>query len=132
MARAPGFEHVAWDATETVPVTTLDALIAEHGSPRLIKIDVEGFEAEALRGLSRAVPWIAFEYLPAALDVAAACLDRLEALGDYRYNLVPGERLAFALPDWLRAPALRAALAERARDGRSGDVYARLTAPDVA
>ncbi len=128
MAGAPGFAHVRWDAAETVPVTTLDALIAEHGAPRLVKIDVEGFEAEALRGLSRPVPWVAFEYLPAALDVARACLDRLETLGRYRYNLVAGERGAFALPDWTDAAAFGASLDARARDGRSGDVYARLDA----
>jgi FkbM family methyltransferase len=126
MAAAPGFGHVAWDAAETVPVTTLDALIAEHGAPRLIKIDAEGFEADVLAGLSRPVPWVSFEYLPAAPEVADAALDRLAALGDYRFNLVTGERLAFALPAWRSAAGLRAALAARAGDGRSGDVYARL------
>ena len=132
MADAPGFEHVRWDAAETVSVTTLDALIAAHGLPRLVKIDVEGYEAEVLRGLSRPVRWIAFEYLPAALDVAAACLDRLEALGRYRYNLVPGEAGAFALPAWTDAAGISAALGDRAKDGRSGDVYARLEAADAA
>lgn len=128
MRDAPGFGHVRWDAAETVEVTTLDALIAGHGLPRLIKIDIEGHEAEALRGLSQPVAWIAFEYLPAALDVAHACLDRLETLGRYRYNLVTGERAAFALPDWTDAAGLRAAVEARAPTGRSGDVYARLDA----
>ncbi len=126
MADAPGFAHVAWDASEEVEVTTLDALIAAHGAPRLIKIDVEGHEAEVLRGLSLPVPWVAFEYLPAALDVAMDCVARLERLGRYRYNLATGESRSLALPDWLDAAALRATLSERARDGRSGDVYARL------
>ncbi len=125
MAGAPGFAQVVWDAWETVPVTTLDALIAQHGRPRLIKIDVEGFEAEVLRGLSQPAPWVAFEYLPAALDVAHACLDRLEALAPYRYNFVEGERLTFTLPRWETAAALRAVLVARAAGGRSGDVYAR-------
>jgi FkbM family methyltransferase len=128
LAAAPGFERVAWDAEEIVPVTTLDALIAEHGAPRLIKIDVEGFEAEVLAGLSRPVDWVAFEYLPAALDVAHACVDRLEALAPRRYNLARGETVGFALPRWERAAGLRAALAEFARDCRSGDVYARAEA----
>ena len=127
---APGFEHVQWDAEERVPVTTLDALIAEYGRPRLIKLDIEGHEAEALRGLGAPVPWIAFEYLPAALDVAMACLDRLDALGRWRCNLVEGERRAFSLADWLPTAEMRAELAARAASGRSGDVYARLEDAD--
>ena len=66
MRRAPGFEGVDWDAAETVEVTTLDRLIADHGLPRFVKIDVEGAEAEVLAGLSHAVAWIAFESLPAS------------------------------------------------------------------
>ena len=84
--------------------------------------------AEVLAGLSHPVPWIAFEYLPAALPVAEACLVRLTALGPYTFNLVVGEACGFALPVWLDAPAFRAALTARAADGRSGDVYARLDA----
>jgi FkbM family methyltransferase len=44
-----------------VKVVTLDALIAQHGTPHYIKIDVEGFELEVIRGLSKPVPFISFE-----------------------------------------------------------------------
>ena len=42
---APGWEGQHWDKSIRVPMTTLDALIATHGVPAFIKIDVEGFEA---------------------------------------------------------------------------------------
>ncbi len=125
MHAAEGFGHVVWDGTETVQVTTLDALAAEHGLPRFVKIDVEGFEAEVLAGLSRPVDWIAFEYLPALPEVAAACVARLARLADYRFNLVRGEAPVFALDAWLGAEAIGAALAGNLAPGRSGDVYAR-------
>jgi FkbM family methyltransferase len=123
MHGAPGFGGVRWDAAETVEVTTLDALIAAHGRPRFAKIDVEGFEAEVLAGLSQPLPWLAVEYLPEAAEVAAACVERLAALGDYAFNLVPGETATFALPRWLGPEAIGAALASARR---SGDLYARL------
>src|SRR5947207_219843 len=50
---AGGWEGQVWDATVQVPCTTLDALIGEHGPPAFAKIDVEGFEAAVLAGLSR-------------------------------------------------------------------------------
>ncbi len=53
-AGAKGWEGQRWDERVRVPMTTLDALIARHGVPAFAKIDVEGFEAEALAGLTRA------------------------------------------------------------------------------
>ena len=125
MRAAPGFAGVRWDATETVEVTTLDALIAAHGLPRFVKIDVEGAEAEVLAGLGQPVDWLAFEVLPAAPEAADACLTRLAGLGTYAFNLVPGEAAAFALDRWLDADAIARELRRRAGDGRAGDVYAR-------
>src|SRR5262249_15363875 len=60
-AGAPGWEGQAWTRMVRVPVTTLDALIARHGLPAFIKIDIEGFEAEALAGLTKPVPALSFE-----------------------------------------------------------------------
>jgi FkbM family methyltransferase len=128
-ARAmPGFEHVRWDDRAEVAVTTLDHMIALHGVPDYIKIDVEGFEPEVLAGLGQAVALISFEYLPALQDVSLRVLDRLEVLGQYEFNIVHGENAGFDWPEWQDADHLRAWLAQQHPDSGSGDVYARLIA----
>jgi hypothetical protein len=89
-----------------------------------VKIDVEGFEAEVLAGLTTPVRALSFEYLPAARTVALECIDRLTALGRYRYNWSPGESHRLTEPRWLDSARMRAWLAELPPDAPSGDVYA--------
>jgi FkbM family methyltransferase len=74
----------------TVAVTTLDSLIAEFGVPDFVKIDVEGFEPEVMKGLSRPVPLISFEYGAEAGfgQRLMACLSRLAELSEIRINAV--------------------------------------------
>ncbi|MFC5067244.1 FkbM family methyltransferase [Flaviflagellibacter deserti] len=124
----PGFGAVNWDGTHRVKVTTLDAMIAEHGLPRFCKIDVEGFEADVLRGLSRPIPCIAFEYLPAVLDRAETCVNLIAQLGDYRFNRVRGESFTFASRNWVPAATMIEHLKLLRSSRSSGDIYARLVA----
>jgi len=120
------FSRVRWDASIEVPVTTLDDLIAAHGEPAFCKIDVEGFETEVLRGLSRPLRAMSFEYLPQAHDAGMTALDVVRRLGDYEYNYSAIETMDFASSAWLDANELVALLETVRPKGRSGDVYARL------
>jgi FkbM family methyltransferase len=122
--RDPGFADVTWTPGQRVEVTTLDALIERFGVPEFAKIDVEGYEAEVLAGLSTPIRALSFEYLPASRAVAVACIDRLEALARYRYNWSLGESHRLAGERWLDAAALRAHLAALPDRAPSGDVYA--------
>jgi len=119
------FARVRWDSSVDVEVTTLDDLIARHGEPAFCKIDVEGFEVDVLKGLTRPLPALSFEYLPPAHDAALQALDLVERLGRYRYNYSPVETMRWASEHWLDAGDL-ARLLDRFRPlGRSADVYAR-------
>jgi FkbM family methyltransferase len=124
-----GFASVRWRMREWVAVTTLDALIAEHGLPAFTKIDVEGFEVEVLAGLSRPLPALSVEYVTAALDGALAVLDRLQALGSYAFNRSDGESLRLLHQRWRTAAEMREELRQLPVEAGSGDLYARLEPP---
>ncbi|MBE0489211.1 MAG: FkbM family methyltransferase [Halomonas sp.] len=130
-ARNPGFRDVRWESRQRVTVTTLDALIADYGTPRFCKIDVEGFEAEVLAGLSTPLEGLSVEFVAGALEVSRRCVIRLAELGDYRFNAIEGERREFLWPAWCTADATLAWLERGAGGLASGDLYARLATPDT-
>ena len=120
----PGFASVNWNTRLAVDVTTLDALIACYGLPCFIKIDVEGYEADVLAGLSQSVPALSFEFVAGTLDVSHDCIRKLRQLGDYRFNVVEGEQRVFRWSGWKTADQIDAWLSAGADQLSSGDIYA--------
>jgi FkbM family methyltransferase len=125
VAASPRFPGEHWDERVEVHVTTLDALIAVHGVPRFCKIDVEGFEESVLAGLSQPLPCLSFEFISETGDRTLACLDRLEALGTYRYNVALGEARHLLFDGWCGRDDLVKWLEGRGVEEGSGDIYAR-------
>ena len=125
-AASPRWRKERWSKSVPVPVTTLDCLIERHGTPAFAKIDVEGFEAEALAGLSGAIPALSFEFTTLQRDVAARALARCVELGYRRFNAALGESQIFVFAQHVDAATVGAWLAGLSEAANSGDVYALL------
>lgn len=121
---APGWEAQRWTRSIQVPVTTLDALVDKYGAPAFIKVDVEGFEEEALQGLARAVKALSFEFTTIQRDVALACIERCITLGYARFNAALGESQTFVNADWVGGKEIARWLTGLPHAANSGDIYA--------
>lgn len=121
---AQGWTGQVWDRSETVTAVTLDQLIATHGRPDFVKIDVEGAELDVLRGLSTALPLLSFEFTMIQRTLAFDCLERCVTLGMTRFNVSLGESHALHFPHWVDLETLQAFIRELPPEANSGDVYA--------
>lgn len=96
-----GYDDI-WKEKVDVEITTLDNLIAEFGIPSFIKIDVEGYELNVLRGLTQPVKYISIEHIPTMRNKTLECLAYLMKISpDYKFNFLLGESIILVLKDWI-------------------------------
>lgn len=122
------FKGVDWNKVIKVKMTTLDNLITEFGLPAFIKIDVEGYELNVLKGLSKPVKMISFEFtVPEQTNKAISCIDQLEKINvDIECNFSIGESMKFALENWMSVADMKRQIssANFSKIG-FGDIYVR-------
>ena len=120
------FSSSKWDKVINVDTTTLDQLINDHGHPRYIKIDVEGFELEVLKGLTKKTGIISFEFTSEFFKDAIKCLDYLNKLGYKKFNYSEGERKKFNF-DWTSKDKILEEIENKIKTNNYlwGDIYAQ-------
>jgi FkbM family methyltransferase len=92
-----------------VETITLEELMATHGLPFFIKIDVEGHEPSVLRGLNRPVPYLSFEVnLPEFKLEGLQCIDILHQIAaDGQFNYAGDCQRGLMFQHWMAQPEFR-------------------------
>ena len=114
-----------WTKTQKVAATTLDALIQLYGAPDFCKIDVEGAEELVLKGLTRPVHLVSFEYTRELHDDAKKCINYLLSLGQAIFNFSIAASMELLLPTWVTSDELFERLESSQDELLVGDIYAR-------
>lgn len=90
-----------WSKKVKVPLTTLDILVKKYGIPAFCKIDVEGFELNVLKGLSKPIKAISIEFTPEDIEQSIMCIKYLSTLGKIKLNYSMEESMEWGLPKWV-------------------------------
>lgn len=120
------FKNTIWDEKTDVLITTLDLLISKYGNPRYIKIDVEGYEFEVLKGLTRRLGIISIEFTSEYINNTINCIGYLDFLGYTKFNVCLGENEKFSLDTFINKDEMINILKINASEHPLlwGDVYA--------
>jgi len=122
------FKDYTWAEPIKIQITTLNKLINKYGLPRFIKIDVEGYELEVLKGLTYAIDIISYEYsVPEQIQEAKDCISQIEKYNpEIECNFSIGESMQFVLKNWQSATDFKNYISTKEFISTGGgDIYVR-------
>jgi FkbM family methyltransferase len=131
--KAERFKEYRWDDVTEIEMTTLDKLILEYGVPVFIKIDVEGYELEVLKGLNTPINLISFEYTtPEQTAKAIDCITQIQMVNkNIECNYSIGDSMEFELKSWLPVNQMKEhILSKYFINTAFGDIYVRTKESD--
>ena len=122
------FDQYSWNKIEKISVSTLDEEIKIYGIPQFIKIDVEGYEFEVLKGLTRPINFMSIEFTAEDLENSKNCIELISNLGEYLFNYSIGESLTFEKKSWKTKDQIECLLRKQCLDDTRcwGDIYAKI------
>ena len=124
------FAEATWSRSQSVRVTTLDALIERHGVPAFCKMMSRGTGLIEFYGVCRALCRRFPSSSPRSTSTRPECLSLLENLGSYEFNFALNELLSMREQRWLDSYELMDRLRGYAGCLDFGDLYARLRSTD--
>lgn len=97
------FNGIVWNKTQKIEITTIDELMSIFGTPKFCKIDVEGYEVEVIKGISKPIEILSIEFVPELKQNTIECINLLKKIGNYSFNYSEGETEEFLFGDWICA-----------------------------
>jgi FkbM family methyltransferase len=123
------FKNHQWNKTAQIRLTTMDKLVAQFGVPAFCKIDVEGYELQVLKGLTKAIPHISLEYtVPEQSTRLLECIDYCYRLSpSCTFNYAVGENMEMVLPQYCSYKEFKQLVAgKKFIDSGFGDIYIKM------
>lgn len=92
-----------WHSPIKIKSKSIDSLIGEYGEPNLIKVDVEGYELQVLKGLTKKSNEICFEWAEEQYDNINKIIEHLMSLGYFEFGYILGDeymKRPYEYGDW--------------------------------
>lgn len=121
-------DNYKWDKKHDVETITFNSLISQFGMPVFVKIDVEGYELNVIRGLTKPVGAMSLEFTQEKFSNTIECIELMSKISTYMFNVSLGESMLLENNEWLTKDEFFGYM-ENLFSGGSllwGDIYSKL------